>query len=62
MSDLTPEKVLQSVEMVLSQHGESGEKFRQVEDYNGGNVSLKVSRIIQSYTDYINRTVWRNYN
>jgi UDP-N-acetylglucosamine 2-epimerase (non-hydrolysing) len=62
MSDLTPEKVLQSVEMVLSQHGESGKKFRQVEDYNGGNVSLKVSRIIQSYTDYINRTVWRNYN
>ena len=62
MSDLTPEKVLQSVEMVLSQHGESGEKLRQVEDYNGGNVSLKVSRIIQSYTDYINRTVWRNYN
>jgi len=62
MSDLTPEKVLQSVEIVLSQHGERGERIKQVEDYNGGNVSLKVSRIIQSYTDYINRTVWRDYS
>ena len=62
MSDLTPEKVLQSVEIVLSQHGERGERIKQVGDYNGGNVSLKVSRIIQSYTDYINRTVWRDYS
>ena len=30
-----------------------------VKDYNVGNVSLKVLRIIQSYTDFVNRKVWK---
>ena len=59
MSDLIPEKVLQSVDIVLSQYNSDSPLTRVVEDYKGGNVSVKVSRIIQSYTDYINRTVWR---
>ena len=59
MSDILPDKVLQSVEIVLSQHSKDSPVTRVVRDYQGGNVSVKVSRIIQSYTDYINRTVWR---
>tara|TARA_B100000579_G_C22847856_1_gene865504 strand:+ start:5661 stop:6791 length:1131 start_codon:yes stop_codon:yes gene_type:complete len=60
MSDIKPNQVLESVETVLAQH----EKFamRPVKDYCGGKVSVKVSRIIHSYTDYINRTVWRDYS
>jgi UDP-N-acetylglucosamine 2-epimerase (non-hydrolysing) len=59
MCDLEKVKVLNAVETILSQYNFSHPTTKQVEDYNGGKVSIKVSRIIQSYTDYINRTVWR---
>ena len=32
--------------------------IKRVKDYDVDNVSTKVVRIILSYTDYINRTVW----
>jgi len=58
MSDLVPERLLQAVSIVLSQHNREMPILSTVSDYQGGKVSIKVSRIIQSYTDYINRTVW----
>lgn len=59
MSDVEPQQVLNSVDTVLSQHSDF--KMKPVQDYCGGKVSVKVSRIIHSYTDYIKRTVWRDY-
>jgi len=59
MSDVTPEEVLPSVAMALAHFDAQNPAIQQVEDYNGGRVSLKVVRIIQSYTSYIRRTVWR---
>ena len=59
MCGLKSERVLQSVEMVLSQHGEGKPPYRVVPDYDTENVSTKVVRIIVSYTDYINRVVWQ---
>lgn len=35
--------------------------IRQVADYGAANVSDKVVRIIHSYTDYVNRVVWKKY-
>jgi UDP-N-acetyl-L-fucosamine synthase len=35
--------------------------IRQVADYSAPNVSDKVLRIIHSYTDYVNRVVWKKY-
>jgi len=35
--------------------------IRQVADYSMPNVSDKVLRIVHSYTDYVNRVVWKKY-
>jgi UDP-N-acetylglucosamine 2-epimerase len=35
--------------------------IRQVSDYSMPNVSDKVLRILHSYTDYVNRVVWKKY-
>ncbi len=59
MSGLEPDRVLQAVELVTAQFDEHRRVMRVVEDYEGGAVSKKMVRIILSYTDYINRTVWR---
>ncbi len=57
MSDLKKSSVINAIEVVTKQHGEKV-FAKMVEDYNVDNVSMKVLRIIYSYTDYINRTVW----
>jgi UDP-N-acetylglucosamine 2-epimerase len=57
MSGLEKNRVVEAIDMVLNQVS-SGNIPSIVDDYNVDNVSLKVSRIILSYIDYINRTVW----
>ena len=57
MSDLDPQKLSQTVEIITSSH-EEGIKAKPVKDYQGGKVSKKVVNIIHSYTDYVNRTIW----
>ncbi len=59
MCGLQAERVLESVAVVVKQHSAAKRQFRLVQDYDTDNVSKKVLRIILSYTDYINRTVWR---
>jgi len=58
MSGLKKNRIIESVNMVTKQF-ESGNTPKIVKDYDVDNVSLKVSRIILSYIDYINRTVWK---
>ena len=59
MSDLDPEKVINAVKIIVSSDQKETRKLKSVDDYNGGKVSMKVVRIIHSYSDYINRVVWR---
>ena len=59
MCGLETERVLESVAVVVKQYSAAKRSFRLVQDYDTDNVSKKVLRIILSYTDYINRTVWR---
>jgi len=59
MSGLSPERVLDSVRVVTEQERNSENNLlKMVPDYDVDNVSQKVVRIILSYTDYVNRTVW----
>jgi UDP-N-acetylglucosamine 2-epimerase (non-hydrolysing) len=53
------EGVLDAVRIVLAQHDRKSRTMRLVEDYDAGPVSKQVLRIVLSYTDYVNRTVWR---
>ena len=57
MSGLEKERVLESINVMVSQN----KKFTSniIKDYNVDNVSIKVTRIILSYIDYVNRTVWK---
>lgn len=57
MSGLHPDSVLRSIRMAMAQH-DPDRAFRLVDDYATNNFSKRVARIIFSYTDYINRTVW----
>lgn len=50
--------VPQVLELVLAQRGQMPPSSRIV-DYDATDVARTVSRIVLSYTDYINRTVWR---
>lgn len=58
MSGLKKERVMQAVKMVTTQHSRGERVMPIVNDYQGGPVSKQVARIVLSYTDYINRTVW----
>ncbi|MEA1868203.1 MAG: UDP-N-acetylglucosamine 2-epimerase (non-hydrolyzing) [Thermodesulfobacteriota bacterium] len=58
MAGLEKESVLNAIDIVTAQAKESPNGFRIVPDYDVDNVSKKVVRIIVSYIDYINRTVW----
>lgn len=59
MSGLKKDLVLSAVRVITSQHQAGSRAIPLVPDYQGGPVSLQVVRVVLSYTDYINRTVWR---
>lgn len=58
MSGLEKERIKESISIVTEQY-KNGIIPNIVDDYNEENVSQKVVKIILSYIDYINRTVWR---
>lgn len=70
MVGLNPERIMQGLAQLESQgrgeragltqrRGDAEVHLRLVSDYSMPNVSDKVVRIILSYTDYVNRTVWQ---
>jgi len=59
MTGLEKTRILQALEILDTQDEET---LRKVQDYSMSNVSDKVLRIILSYTDYINKTVWKKFD
>jgi UDP-N-acetylglucosamine 2-epimerase (non-hydrolysing) len=61
MVGLEVERVRQGLAILSTQHYGAERSLRLVDDYSMPNVSDKVVRIIHSYTDYVNRVVWKKY-
>ena len=58
LSGIDTTGLLQAVEMAVAMNRD-GPRCTPVPDYTEENVSMKVARIIQSYTGIVNRMVWR---
>ncbi len=61
MVGLSVERVMQALQILESQPSGDERLLRPVYDYSMPNVSDKMVRIIHSYTDYVNRVVWKKY-
>jgi len=58
MTGLEWDRVAEGLSILEHQARGDQRTLRIVEDYTAPNVSEKVVRVIQSYTDYVNRVVW----
>ena len=58
MSGLKKEHVLDAVRVIIAQHEKTRRVMQAVEDYEAGAVSKQMLRVVLSYVDYVNRTVW----
>jgi UDP-N-acetylglucosamine 2-epimerase (non-hydrolysing) len=62
MVGLDIERVRQGLTILQNQLRDDNRTLRLVADYCIPNVSDKVVRIIHSYTDYVNRVIWKKYD
>lgn len=60
MSGLKRAAVLDAVRVVVAQHSRTERVMQPVKDYEVGAVSKQLLRVVLSYIDYVNRTVWSN--
>jgi UDP-N-acetylglucosamine 2-epimerase (non-hydrolysing) len=58
MTGLERDRIFQALDVLETQKRGDQRTLRMVADYDVPNVSEKVLRIIMSYTNYVNRTVW----
>jgi len=58
MTGYDTDRILQAINIIVSQYNENKRQIDIVPDYQVNNVSKKVPRIITSYVDYINTKIW----
>jgi UDP-N-acetylglucosamine 2-epimerase (non-hydrolysing) len=62
MTGMNQERILQCISLLDQEFINKSNKLPiSVKDYSMPNVSEKVVKIILSYTDYINKKIWKNY-
>jgi len=61
MTGLEVDRIMQALSILEAQPRASQRLLHLVDDYKAMNVSEKVVRILLSYTDYVNRHVWRKF-
>jgi UDP-N-acetylglucosamine 2-epimerase len=61
MAGLKMNRVLDAVRVTLAQYGVKNHVMLRIQDYENPAVSKQVLRIVESYTDYVNRIVWKKY-
>ena len=59
MSGLKKERVIESISLVMRHHSFEKRIFNHVSDYENPQASKHILRIVLSYTDYVNRNVWK---
>ena len=57
MTGTKSDRIIQSIELVKNQ--DVSKSLNDVDDYSPNNISVKIERIILSYTDYINKMIWK---
>ena len=58
MSGLKKKRGIDAVRVIIAQHDRLKPVMRTVQDYEVGPVSKQLLRVVLSYVDYVNRTVW----
>ena len=58
MSGLKKDRVLDAVRVIIAQHNRSQRVMSPVSDYESVAASKQILRVVLSYVDYVNRTVW----
>ena len=56
---LAQERILNAIEILSTQKRGAERNILKVTDYHAPNVSEKIARIILSYTDFVNREIWK---
>ena len=59
VTGLKIERILKGITMLENQTTGNNRNINLVPDYNIGNVSIKIERIILSHIDFVNRVVWQ---
>jgi UDP-N-acetylglucosamine 2-epimerase len=59
LAGLKKERVLDAVKVVTAQYERSHRIVDRIDDYEAKSVSTQIVRVVLSYTDYVNRVVWR---
>jgi UDP-N-acetylglucosamine 2-epimerase len=59
MSGLKKNRVLDAIDVIVKQHKKDARVVSAVTDYESScSVSKQILRVVMSYVDYVNRTVW----